>query len=308
MGYRTNYLSGLSSQKVGSYSLGGITASSAQELVNKYNQHKGGGAYITPAGTVALRQPGSTGGSAGGNSYLDAYNQAKAANESRYAAIRGGADDTEGAMGGYLGRYGRGMGYIDSLSNQQEMDAREAGQSRMSSMNQDLTSRGLTGTTIKPTQEALINRETDANVRRIQDSANQQRIATDAKLSGDQLGFMERRTDAYPDMNLMASLYNQSGRYSSRTAGPTFGGSSSKSNLSGSLGSIGRLDNFVSDWGTGMSGTSGHVYQDGTSGGYGNTSASGRAPNNQIIGIGGSSGVAGTSTPNWWNQIGGYLR
>ena len=158
----------------------------------------------------------------GGNPYIDeykkAYAEAKAANEKRYEEI----------LQGYNERYGRGMGYINSLSNQQEADAREAGQMRMGNMEQDLVSRGLTGTTIKPTQEALINRETDANVRRIEDEKLRERLATDASLSGDTLGFMERREDIYPDMNLYANLMQQYGRYGSAPSVRRIGGTRRK--------------------------------------------------------------------------------
>lgn len=155
--------------------------------------------------------------------YEEAYAKANAANEARYSDI----------LGKYESRYGRGMGYIDSISNQQEMDAREAGTQRMTASNQDLVSRGLVGTSIKPTTEALINRETDTNVRRIEDAKLQQRLLTDAQLSGDTLGFMKQRTDLLPDMNLYANLAQQYGRYGSKPTVTKVGGSSYKSSGSG---------------------------------------------------------------------------
>ena len=106
---------------------------------------------------------------------------------------------------------------------------------------QDMVNRGLTGTTIMPTMRQGIAREQEGALSRLNERLINQRIGMDSQLSGDALsaqerlgqsilqgtagvqgdtlGFAERRTDAYPDMNQLINLAAMYG-----AAGGMYGG------------------------------------------------------------------------------------
>ena len=123
--------------------------------------------------------------------YTRAFEEAKAANEARY----------QGILQGYRDRYDRGIGILEGMGDQsrRDIDASYAGQA--SRMGQDMVGRGLSGTTVAQSMQMGVERERQGAVGRLDESLRQQHLQTDAQLSGDKLGFMERRVDAYPDIN-----------------------------------------------------------------------------------------------------------
>ena len=202
-----------------------------------YNQFTGmiertGGSYGTMGG-----------GGGGGSlpqSYLDAYNSAKAANEQRYKDIltgyqtrynqfnQGAAGLRDDVLNGYEARYQRGLSNLEGLGTQEKNDIlRQYGELGAANQ-QDMTTRGLTGTTIMPTMRQGIMREQQAALSRVNERLQNQRLAVDSGLSGDALSaqerlglgilngsaglagdtlqFAERRTDSYPDYNQLAAL------------------------------------------------------------------------------------------------------
>jgi hypothetical protein len=56
------------------------------------------------------------------------------------------------------------------------------------------------------------DRETNDSLGRSNERVRQQTLDTDAKLSGDKLGFLERRTDEYPDFSAYSNLMMGLGR------------------------------------------------------------------------------------------------
>jgi len=175
----------------------------------------GGGGGASTGGGMPTAGSGFSGGSV--NDLIAqtqaGYDKARADNEARYAAIRGGTDDVDAAQGGYKDLRERSLGYVDSMSNQQEMDARRQGQERWGQAQQGLYSAGMSGTTVAPTMKMGYDRETDAEVRRIQDQKMQQRLGVDYDTSNQQLKFMERRTDAYPNYMKYAEMLQKSGQF-----------------------------------------------------------------------------------------------
>lgn len=199
-----------------------------------YNQQTGmiertGGQYGTLGGGGSLPQ-----------SYLDAYNSARAANEQRYRDILSGYQTrynnyNQGAAGlrddvltGYESRYQRGLGNLEGLGAQEKDDIlRQYGELGAANQ-QDMVNRGLTGTTIMPTMRQGIMREQQNALSRVNERLQNQRLAIDASLSGDALSaqerlgqgiltgsaglagdtlaFAERRNDTYPDFNQLAAL------------------------------------------------------------------------------------------------------
>lgn len=202
-----------------------------------YNQYTG---MIEQTGGGG--QYGTLGGGNGSlpQSYLDAYNAAKAANEKRYQDIltgyqtrynqfnQGAAGLRDDVLNGYESRYQRGMANLEGLGTQEKNDIlRQYGELGAANQ-QDMTTRGLTGTTIMPTMRQGIMREQQAALSRVNERLQNQRLAVDSGLSGDALSaqerlglgilngsaglagdtlqFAERRTDSYPDYNQLAAL------------------------------------------------------------------------------------------------------
>jgi hypothetical protein len=123
--------------------------------------------------------------------YQTDYAAARAANESRYQDILG---QSEAA-------YTRNMGYLDKYGQQQSADINQRYSDLGASAVQDLTSRGLGNTTVTATTATGIANQASAEQRRLAEDVAQQKLAADTSLTQAKLGVMERKTDAYPDLN-----------------------------------------------------------------------------------------------------------
>ena len=216
-------------------------------------------AEMGSAWTRPLQYGGSAmGGAAGGamgvpQDYQRAYEEAKAANEERYKNILTGYQDRsnqyqEGAaglrddvLGGYDARYQRNMNALQGQGQQEAIDIQRRYGELGAANQQDMVNRGLTGTTIMPTMRQGIAREQEGALSRLNERLINQRLGLDSQLSGDalsaqerlgqsilqgaagvqgdKLGFAERRTDAYPDMNQLINLAAMYG-----AAGGMYGG------------------------------------------------------------------------------------
>lgn len=170
----------------------------------------GGGNFGTlPGGGTAnwdwQSQYGGAGG-AGGNGLFAQFqaNQeaAKKANEQRYNDIL----DQRNSL------YTRQMGQLDRFSDQETKDINTRFDQRQAQGTQDLISRGLGNTTVTSAISRGINQDREADLRRLGDLTNQRRMTADQGLTEDKLQFMERRTDSYPDQNLLAQLALKSGQ------------------------------------------------------------------------------------------------
>ncbi|MFH1724307.1 MAG: hypothetical protein ABII00_06760 [Elusimicrobiota bacterium] len=158
---------------------------------------------------VALRnqQAARAGGGVGGmgglfGQFADAWQQARAANESRYGDI----------LGQYGDMYKRVMANLQGLGEQERKNIGQRFTERTSDSMQDLVSRGLRGTTIAPSVKQGLAREQEGVLAQLAETLRREQIGYDTGLTGQKLGFMERRTDAYPDMNLLAQLATMLGR------------------------------------------------------------------------------------------------
>jgi hypothetical protein len=136
------------------------------------------------------------GGGSLADSYQSAFDEAKAENERRYL---------EG-ISGYQSRLERNLGYLDSAGQQEAEDINEIYDNQGSKISQDLISRGLSASTIRPVMEMGNNRERVKDLGRLKERLLQQRVNVDSNLSGDQLRYMEARSDTYPDYNQLAAL------------------------------------------------------------------------------------------------------
>lgn len=135
------------------------------------------------------RKNGRSGGANNTNTADAAFNSARKANEDRYNEILSMLQD----------RYNRLTGQVDSIGAQGEADIR-ANMAKVGAQQQArLTSRGLANTTVPSTVATGTARETEAAVGNYRDALTRYKIGLDQQLSGDVAGFMERRTDSYPD-------------------------------------------------------------------------------------------------------------
>lgn len=171
------------------------------------------------------------------NSWQSAYDAARAANEARYNEINQGYQD----------RYNRGNALISQLGGQQRADTNQRYDQIGASNQQDLTARGLAGTTVLLTMRQGNERERSDALNRVNQNLIAQRVGTDAALSGDKLQFMERRTDSYPDQNLYSQMmqnYGQSGG-----GGGGYGGGWAMPGMGGGMGGGYQMPMMMADAG-----------------------------------------------------------
>lgn len=103
------------------------------------------------------------------------------------------------------------MNNINQVGQQDERDITSRFRNLASAGQQDLTSRGLTGTTVLPNQRA-------ANARKLSDALSMSRsnnaalrAQMQADLTRDHVGFIERRTDTSPDLRSNYALIQSLG-------------------------------------------------------------------------------------------------
>lgn len=124
------------------------------------------------------------------------YDQARAANESRYADI----------IGRYDSMRDQNLGYIDGIGEQRGRDIDEQFDRLGARQQQDLVSRGLNNTTIKQTTERGVADERSQAQNRLAVDLNRERMGVNTDATMGRLGVMERRDDNYPDPNQMIQL------------------------------------------------------------------------------------------------------
>lgn len=170
-----------------------------------------GTAQATPQESAAgLPGGGFPGGPAGLRSQYDASDQeAKMANLQRYANLleRG------------QGRYDTAMGMIGGMGKSEQAAINEQYDAQLGTINQDLIGRGLSNTSIKQTMAMGNLKERQRAQVELQDRLLSQRLGAHTGLSGDIMGVMERRTDAYPDQGAMQQLAQQYGQATGQGGG-----------------------------------------------------------------------------------------
>ena len=119
--------------------------------------------------------------------YNQSYDEAKTANEQRYQAMLGIADQTTG---------------------QRQADITSAYGQQSSDIMQRLARLGLSNTTIAPTMGMGVEREKQESLNRAAD-----------EMQGTKLGIMERRTDEYPQSDIIMQLLQSIGQGSGGAAG-----------------------------------------------------------------------------------------
>jgi hypothetical protein len=146
----------------------------------------GGGGGLTNPGIIAALL----------EDFQRANREGKAANETRYNDLIN-----------FLNmRYQRGLGNLQGAGDQALEDVDRDYERMAAGADQDLINRGLRNSTVRQSVQRGHQDDRQANRRRVQEDVRKERAQTDAVLSGDVLSAMERRTDEYPDQNMIAQL------------------------------------------------------------------------------------------------------
>ena len=178
-----------------------------------YNYTIGSGGSITytpKPGTPAATSNATVSGTISGDSTAQqiindlqrAQSEAKAANESRYQDILSGYDQRKGDV----------LGLVEGMGDTAKAGLYDRYRSAEATGQQDMVSRGLTGTTVKPAMERGYRRDYEQGLGSINESLRSQQANLTGNLDMDRLQFMERRTDAYPDTGLYSQILSQLGQ------------------------------------------------------------------------------------------------
>lgn len=167
-----------------------------------------GSGYGTGTSTGATSGTGANGtGANGGPSgqltaeQQAAYEQALANNDARYEDI----------LRGYQQRQLNSRDMLNELAVQERADVDRRYDRQFAASEQDLIDRGLGNSTVRNSIKRGVEESRNSSQGQISDRLNQQQLALYTGMSGDQLAYMERRTDAYPDLALFAQLQQQYG-------------------------------------------------------------------------------------------------
>ena len=132
--------------------------------------------------------------------------------EQRLEAAKGGASGLESLVNQYNTAYGAArtaneeryqqmLGIADQTTNQRQVDIRSDYMGQQSDMMQQLSRLGMGNTTIGANLGTGVQREMQGSLNRSADA-----------LQGTKLGIMERRTDEYPQNNMILALAQQLGQ------------------------------------------------------------------------------------------------
>jgi len=121
---------------------------------------------------------------------------AKAENEKRY----------QEGIAGYTSLRNRVMTGIQNLGQQQAIDTRRNFMNLASQTQQSAMKRGLSGTTIVPAMNQGIQRQQSDALNNLAQNVSTQRSNFDIQTTGLLEGFRERRTDAYPNLDMPLQL------------------------------------------------------------------------------------------------------
>jgi hypothetical protein len=135
--------------------------------------------------------------------------EANDANEARYQEGLSLLDAKKQEAQGFL--EGQGQTGLEDIQRRATQDIAASGQ--------DLTSRGLSGTTIGQGNERAIRGDAERSNTLLQERLNAQRLGVLGGIDSERLGFLERRSDEGPDLNAILPLLAQYGQPTGTAAG-----------------------------------------------------------------------------------------
>lgn len=102
------------------------------------------------------------------------------------------------------------LGAVGQETGQRAADIRSEAYGEQANIMQQLARQGMGGTTIAPTMRAGVKRGMNEELNRLADAMLGRKLGVMGQMAaprrGTELGIMERRTDRYPDPNLLVSL------------------------------------------------------------------------------------------------------
>lgn len=162
--------------------------------------------------------------------FQKAHDEAKGANEQRYGDILNDRRRLESDMNNMA----------SSTSGQERLDINDRYDRSNADTIQSATDRGLGNTTVLDSLQRGVNADRTAALNRQSDQAVQRQMGVRNAGAEQRLGFMERRTDAYPSYEMMAQLAMQAGQ----GGGGMGGGGVAGGAAGGSAGGGGALTNY----------------------------------------------------------------
>ena len=180
---------GGSSGSGGGSSSGGGGASAGGGYGGMYSGARGSGMHSGAGGSV-------------GANYQAQFDAARAANESRYNTLLTNEDNL----------YSRVMGNVNQGNAQATADLSRSFDQQGARSQQDMISRGLTGSTIAQTMSAGNERNRQGSLNRQAEAFRREQVGYDTALTGQRQGIIERRTDSYPEMSELIALAQLNGQ------------------------------------------------------------------------------------------------
>jgi len=133
------------------------------------------------------------------NEYAAKFEEAKTANESRYNDILQGFDSL----------YNNTMSGLENMGDFAKKDLNSSYDKALAQGTQGLVNAGMANSTILPSVNLNNAKQRSDSLGGLNETLRREKLGYMNNITNNKLGFMERRTDAYPDQNMYMSLINK---------------------------------------------------------------------------------------------------
>lgn len=166
--------------------------------------------------------------------FKDQLAKANEANEKRYQEIKGRKTAFDKELRDFHSkRIADAMSYIENAGESEKAELAMHWKGQTSEGMQNLVDRGLMGTTVAPTLKTGYSRAHQADLRKLNEAINQQKLQTSAQLTGDQISalerssrdmddFIERKQDIGPDYSTFLQLMESQGEQDYKGSAPIY--------------------------------------------------------------------------------------
>lgn len=183
---------------------------SAANTMNPYVQQvlsgggrRGGGSYMRSTRTIRRSTPSRSSTAARAKtSWKKAYEQAKAANKAREQEIRAG----------YKKRYAAVMSGLSRLGEADRQRILQRGERQKGEAEQSAIARGLAGGTVVDSLKQSVQEGVEQSMNQLDEAIRRTKLGYEDRLRKEELDFIERITDKYPDQRLYANMFQQHGQ------------------------------------------------------------------------------------------------
>lgn len=172
-------------------------------------------------GGAAPQQPGAYTPSFGTGSLQDLYTGFNNAYSAAYNANRQRSSQLRGL---YQNRLNTMRGLVNTGNAQEMSDIRSGWDAQQAGAMQQATNLGLYSSNITPTMQAGYERQAQNDLGRARERQARMALDYETRLTKEQADQIERETDSYPDLGLLANLAEKMGRGGAGGANPYSGG------------------------------------------------------------------------------------